>query len=84
MLTFRSPLNFACTKISAEYEACIAGLQAALELSVKCLEVYGDSLLIICQTQGKWKIKEEKKIPYHHAHNEGLKKKFEKRKNTHL
>lgn len=55
MLTFRSPLNFAFTNNEAEYEACIAGLQAALELSVKCLEVYGDSLLIICQTPVKWK-----------------------------
>ncbi|XP_077249131.1 uncharacterized protein LOC143888570 [Tasmannia lanceolata] len=36
----------------AEYEACIVGLEAALALGIEDLDVYGDSKLIICQTQG--------------------------------
>ncbi|XP_077249107.1 uncharacterized protein LOC143888538 [Tasmannia lanceolata] len=45
-------LNFDCTNNVAEYEACIAGLEAALSLEVQDLDVYRDSLLIICQTYG--------------------------------
>lgn len=37
-----------------EYEACIAGLEAALDLNVKDIEVYGDSILIINQPTGEW------------------------------
>ncbi|XP_026392711.1 uncharacterized protein LOC113288000 [Papaver somniferum] len=58
-------LNCNCTNNMDEYEACIAGLRAALELSVKKLKVYGDSLLIVNQTQKVWKIKEEKLVSYH-------------------
>ena len=32
---------------------------------MKELEVYGDSTLIISQIQNRWKIKEEKLMPYH-------------------
>ncbi|XP_077242553.1 uncharacterized protein LOC143883076 [Tasmannia lanceolata] len=42
-------LDFDCTNNVADYEACIAGLEAALSLEVQNLDVYGDSLLIICQ-----------------------------------
>jgi ribonuclease HI len=48
----------------AEYEACIAGQLAALELEVKELDVYGDSLLIINQVKSQWKIKHANLIPY--------------------
>ena len=41
------------------------GLRAALGLGVKELGVYGDSALIISQIQNKWKIKEERLMPYH-------------------
>ena len=41
------------------------GLQAAPSLGVEELEVYGDSSLIICQIQNRWKIKEEMLMPYH-------------------
>ncbi|XP_077246003.1 uncharacterized protein LOC143885836 [Tasmannia lanceolata] len=57
-------LEFDCTNNIAEYEACIAGLEAALSLEVQDLDVYGDSLLIICQTNGKWLTKEDRLIPY--------------------
>ena len=41
------------------------GLQAALGLRVRELEVNGDSALIISQIQNKWKIKEERLMPCH-------------------
>jgi ribonuclease HI len=53
-------LLFECTNNTAEYEACIIGLEAALELEAKKLEVFGDSLLIICQVKGEWQTKDEK------------------------
>ena len=34
-------------------------------LRVKELEVYGDSALIISHIQNRWKIKEERLMPYH-------------------
>ena len=51
---FSVRLQFECTNNTAEYEACIIGLEAALELKVKKLEVFGDSMLIICQVKGEW------------------------------
>jgi ribonuclease HI len=46
-------LLFECTKNTVEYETCIIGLEDALELKVEKLDVYGDSMLIICQVKGK-------------------------------
>ena len=46
---FSRRLNFPATNNATGYEACIMGLQAALGLEVKELEVYGDSTLIISQ-----------------------------------
>ena len=64
-ILFSSRLNFPTTNNAIEYEACIMGLQAALCLGVKELEVYGDLALIISQIQNRWKIKEEKLVPCH-------------------
>ena len=38
-------LSFDCTNNVAEYEACVLGLQAAIEKKIKGLTVYGDSAL---------------------------------------
>ena len=46
-IPFSSRLDFPATNNATKYEACIMGLQAALGLGVKELEVYGDSALII-------------------------------------
>ena len=46
-ISFSGRLNFPTTNNATEYEACTIGLQAALGLGVKELEVYGDSALII-------------------------------------
>ncbi|GKV07041.1 hypothetical protein SLEP1_g18851 [Rubroshorea leprosula] len=43
-------LDFACTNNIAEYEACVARIYVALDMNVRDLEIYGDSALIICQT----------------------------------
>lgn len=50
-------LKFPCTNNMVEYKACIIGLQAALDLKIKNLEVYGDSILIISQVFGERTIK---------------------------
>ncbi|KAI4347842.1 hypothetical protein L6164_008620 [Bauhinia variegata] len=42
-------LEFECTNNMAEYEACIRGLKAALDLKIKTLDAFGDSALIIYQ-----------------------------------
>ena len=51
-------LNFEATNKMAEYEACIAGMEALQELGVKEAEVLGDSILVIAQAQRLWKVKE--------------------------
>ncbi|PKI50347.1 hypothetical protein CRG98_029256, partial [Punica granatum] len=58
-------IDFSCTNNVAEYEACILGLQAAIDFKVRELEVFGDSMLIIFQTLGQWKTKDAKLVPYH-------------------
>ena len=57
-------LQFDCTNNMAEYEACICGLQAAINRGIKKLKVFGDSALIIFQIKGDWKTKDLKLIPY--------------------
>ncbi len=43
-------LGFDCINNMTEYEACIVGLQAALEFGAHELKVFGYSLLIVLQT----------------------------------
>jgi ribonuclease HI len=76
-------LHFECTNNIAEYEACILGLEAALELKIKKIDVYGDSMLIIYQVKGEWQTKEEKLRPYQ-EYLSTLAKEFEEVKFTHL
>ena len=57
-------LTFDCTNNVIEYEACIVGLQMALEFGVYDLSIFGDSLLIISQIKGKWQALNTKLIPY--------------------
>ena len=64
-IPFSGKLNFPATNNATEYEACIMGLRATLGLGVMEFEVYGDSALIISQIQNRWKIKEERLMPYH-------------------
>ena len=50
---FTVKLSFDCTNNVAEYEACVMGLQVAIEKKIKKLIVYGDSALVICQLNGE-------------------------------
>eukprot|EP00261_Vitis_vinifera_P032168 XP_019073411.1 PREDICTED: uncharacterized protein LOC100853222 [Vitis vinifera] len=48
-----------------KYEACITGLETALDLGIRQLEIHEDSNLVIKQTQGIWRTRDEKLKPYH-------------------
>ena len=45
------------TNNQSEYSALILGLKQALTRDIKCLQVYGDSQLIINQINGEYKVK---------------------------
>ncbi|XP_070036821.1 uncharacterized protein [Nicotiana tomentosiformis] len=57
-------LRFFCTNNTAEYEACIIGMNMAVDLDVKELLIMGDSDLIIRQAQGEWETRDIKLFPY--------------------
>ena len=63
-MSIHTKLSFDCTNNMVEYEACVLGLQAAIENKIKSLSVYGDSALVICQLNGKWEIWDSKLVPY--------------------
>lgn len=48
-LPFTTRLCFECTNNIAEYEACIFSIEAAIDLRIKIIKVYGDSALFISQ-----------------------------------
>ena len=66
-----------------EYEACIIGLETALDLGVRQLEIHGDSNLVIQQTQDIWRTRDEKMKPYH-AYLDLLVDRFDKLRYIHL
>lgn len=43
----------------AEYEGTLLGLKAALELGAKEVELRADSMLLVMQLKGEWKVKNE-------------------------
>lgn len=69
-------LCYPCTNNIAEYEAYITGLEAAINLGITELEVFGDSALVIFQPTGEWFIQEEKFLDYHDC-LQALSKNFE-------
>ena len=62
-LTFSDPHR--STNNIVEYEACITGLETTLDLGVRQLEIHRDSNLVIQQTRGIWRTRDEKLKPYH-------------------
>ena len=66
-----------------EYGACITGLETALDLGIRQLEIHGDSNLVIQQTQGIWRTRDEKLKPYH-AYLDLLVARFDKLRYIHL
>ncbi|XP_077219730.1 uncharacterized protein LOC143853922 [Tasmannia lanceolata] len=59
------------------------GLEAAMALHIQDLDVFGDSILIISQTNGNWKTRDDKLIPYN-TYLESLVRKFRNITFTHL
>lgn len=57
----------------AEYYGIILGLQEALSKGLKNLHIEGDSLLVINQLLGKWKVKAENLQPLYEKAKELLK-----------
>jgi len=49
----------------AEYEACILGIEEAIDMRIKHLDIYGDSVLVINQIKGEWETHHANLIPYH-------------------
>ena len=47
------------TNNQAEYTGLIIGINSAIDLGVKNLLIEGDSNLVILQTAGKWRVKNE-------------------------
>ena len=47
-----------------EYEAFIMGLKAGIDLGIKSLSVFWDSVLVISQIKGEWDKKHPNRIPY--------------------
>lgn len=64
------------TNNEAEYCALIMGLEYAIKLNIKILSVFGDSLLVIKQINGEFKVKNSKMIELHKRVLE-LKSKFD-------
>ncbi|XP_070007690.1 uncharacterized protein [Nicotiana sylvestris] len=56
-------LWFFYTNNISEYEACIMGMNMAIDQDVKELLIMGDSDLIIRQAQGEWETRDVKLIP---------------------
>jgi len=48
----------------AAYEACIMGIEEAIDLRIKNLDIYGDSALVINQIKGKWETHHPGLVPY--------------------
>ena len=61
---FTTILTFKCTNNMVEYEACIMGLEEAIDLRIKYLDVYGDSTLVVNQIKGEWETNQPGLIPY--------------------
>jgi len=76
-------LSFECTNNTAEYEAHIIVLQVALALKIEKLNVYRDSLLIICQVKGERQAKDEK-LRLYQDYLLKLANEFEEIKFTHI
>ena len=76
-------LNFVATNNVAKYEACIVGLEALLAIDVKEVEIYGNFVLVLVQTQRIWKTKEEHLKPYQ-AYLERVCQKFTKIEYTYM
>jgi len=63
-IPFTSRLLLECTNNIAEYEACILGIEEAIDLRIKNLDIYGDSALVINKIKGELETHHPGLIPY--------------------
>ncbi|GAU39327.1 hypothetical protein TSUD_60780 [Trifolium subterraneum] len=63
-IPFTARFQFECTNNIAEYEACIMGIEEAIDLRIKNIDIYGDSALVINQIKGEWETRHAGLIPY--------------------
>ncbi|TYK19638.1 uncharacterized protein E5676_scaffold242G00250 [Cucumis melo var. makuwa] len=64
MLPYSFTLGELCSNNVAEYQAFIIGLQMASEFGIKCIEIFGDSKLIINQLSYQYEVKHQDLKPY--------------------
>lgn len=76
-------LQFNCTNNTIEYNTYIHRLEVVLEMKIRKLEVYGDSMLIMCQVKGECHTRDEKLKPYQEYLSK-LAKDFDEIELTHL
>jgi ribonuclease HI len=65
VLAERSKTIGEATNNVAEYRALLLGIELAKELGADEVEFVGDSMLIVEQVRGKWKVKQEHLRPLH-------------------
>jgi len=58
-------LTESCSNNVVEYNALLIGMQITDESSIKNLEVYGDSKLIINQVREEYEVRHEDLVPYY-------------------
>lgn len=63
-ILFTAILCFDSTNNMVEYEACIYGIEASIDLRTNILEVYGECALVISQVRGDWETQDKTLIPY--------------------
>jgi ribonuclease HI len=64
-LAERSETIGTATNNVAEYRALLLGIEMAKELGADEVEFVGDSMLIVEQVRGKWRVKQEHLRPLH-------------------
>ncbi|XP_074299447.1 uncharacterized protein LOC141630550 [Silene latifolia] len=65
LMPYAFTLTQLCMNNMAEYQALILGLQMAIEIGVRDMDIYGDSELVVNQVLGEYEVKKEDLIPYH-------------------
>ncbi|XP_074318279.1 uncharacterized protein LOC141655079 [Silene latifolia] len=65
LMPYSFTLTQLCSNNMAEYQALILGLQMAIEIGVRDMDIYGDSSLVVNQVLGEYEVKKEDLIPYH-------------------
>ncbi|KAA0048376.1 uncharacterized protein E6C27_scaffold264G00950 [Cucumis melo var. makuwa] len=64
MLPYSFTFGELCSNNVSEYQAFIIGLQMASEFGIKCIEIFGDSKLIINQLSYQYEVKHQDLKPY--------------------